>query len=498
MIERPVFKPTFHVEVVEAEGVFLLSEQGHFVLRGELYCVMAPLLDGRHSADDIVDALVDEATAAEVYYALGLMESKGYIVEVVAGIPPERAAFWHAAGVDPAVAEQRLRETPVSLVTAGDVASAPFADALTAMGLRLDDQGELTIVLTDDYLQGGLADINSAALASGKPWMLVKPAGTLLWIGPVFRPGVTPCWNCLAQRLRANREVESYLLGRTQGQAPFPIPRATTAASLQAAAQVVALEAAKAIAQDDSLPVGAGFKPARPELQHQIQAPTAGPTSGAGEAPALPGDGTSPSPEGKGLGDGSPGATIVTLNTLTLESRRHSVVQWPGCPACGGHGPVGARPLALMRRPKTLLAAGSHRTLTAEQVLAQYERYVSPISGVVSVLERTPSDGSGLIHAWGAGFQSNLPWREDRGAAPVPRGGGSGKGATDVEARASALCEALETYAACFHGDEPRRRASYRELGDEAIHPAACALFSAAQYRSRLDWNGQQPDVRRI
>ena len=70
MIGRPAFKPGFHIEVVDPEGVFLLSERGHFVLKGELSCRLAPLIDGRHSADDIVDKLADSAPPAEVYYAL--------------------------------------------------------------------------------------------------------------------------------------------------------------------------------------------------------------------------------------------------------------------------------------------------------------------------------------------------------------------------------------------------------------------------------------------
>ena len=54
---------------------------------------------------------------------------------------------------------------------------------------------------------------------------------------------------------------------------------------------------------------------------------------------------------------------------------------------------------------------------------------------------------------------------------------------TDTQARASGLCEAIERYSAVFQGDEPRIRSSGRALGDDAVHPARCMLFSAAQYR---------------
>src|SRR2546430_5786203 len=44
-------------------------------------------------------ALADEATAAEVYYALALLERKAYVVEADGTIPPDRAAFSHTPGV---------------------------------------------------------------------------------------------------------------------------------------------------------------------------------------------------------------------------------------------------------------------------------------------------------------------------------------------------------------------------------------------------------------
>jgi len=56
---------------------------------------------------------------------------------------------------------------------------------------------------------------------------------------------------------------------------------------------------------------------------------------------------------------------------------------------------------------------------------------------------------------------------------------------TDDQARASALGEAVERYSGWFDGDEPRIRASLRRLGEQAIHPNRCMLFSERQYRDR-------------
>jgi oxazoline/thiazoline synthase len=55
MLNKPVFKPHFRVETIEPSSVYLLSEHEHHVLSGRLYPLLAPLLDGRHDVDAIVD-----------------------------------------------------------------------------------------------------------------------------------------------------------------------------------------------------------------------------------------------------------------------------------------------------------------------------------------------------------------------------------------------------------------------------------------------------------
>ena len=61
----------------------------------------------------------------------------------------------------------------------------------------------------------------------------------------------------------------------------------------------------------------------------------------------------------------------------------------------------------------------------------------------------------------------------------------SGKGITDIQAKASGLCEGLERYSGVFRGDEPRQMARMRDLGTAAIPLENCLLFSERQYRER-------------
>jgi ribosomal protein S12 methylthiotransferase accessory factor len=446
MLERPTYSPQYHVEVVEPEGVYLLSERGHTVLKGAVHCRLAPLLDGRHTAAAIVDRLVDEggASAADVYYALGVLERKGYAVEADGAVPLEQAAFWRGLGLDPMQATRRLREGRVALTAFGDVPTAPFAAALAGLGAQIvDDEAtaDVTLALADDYLRDGLDRRNATALATGRPWMLAKPVGSIPWIGPIFRPGTTGCWACLAQRLRGNREVEGYLQQRLGTTGPLAPSHAALPTSLRAAVELTATQAALWLARGD-----------HPELDGRI----------------------------------------VSLNVIGLETMRHVLVRQPQCPACGDPQACSRpRPVALASRKKAFTADGGHRGVAPEQTIARYEHHVSPITGAVSVLVRTPADEERFVQVYMAGHnfahrQLSLDYLK-KGL----RSKAAGKGKSEAQAKASALCEAIERYSGIFRGDEPRRTASYRELGDAAIHPNAHMLYSVRQYAERAAWNAR-------
>src|SRR6516162_6571107 len=212
MIHRPRLRPHFHVEVVPGEGVFLLSQARHSLLRGRLYELLVPWLDGR-TADDVCEQLRAEVSPAEVYYALTQLERKEYLCEEEPALPAGQAALWSSQEVASRAAVQRLAERAVG-VRAFGVEAGPFRELLECLRVRLTDEDPPDVVLTDSALRGELQDCNAAALREGRPWLLVKPAGRQVWVGPLFRPGKTGCWECLAHRLRSNFPVAAYLYGR--------------------------------------------------------------------------------------------------------------------------------------------------------------------------------------------------------------------------------------------------------------------------------------------
>jgi ribosomal protein S12 methylthiotransferase accessory factor len=432
MLSRPRFLPHFHVEVVPGEGVFLLSDSRQSLLRGRLYELLAVRLDGR-PVEDVCERLRGEASPAEVYYALTQLERKGYLCEEDESLPAGQAALWSAQQVGPGTAARRLAEHPV-VVQALGVEARPFLELLRSVHVRVGGEGPPDVVLTESALRGELREHNAAALRSGRPWLLVKPTGRVVWVGPLFVPGKTGCWECLAQRLRANSPVAAYLQGRNGHAGSVLQDRAATPAILQIAWGLAANAVASWIVRSEL-----------PELEGKLQA----------------------------------------LDIPTWRMQAHTLVRLPFCPACGAGEKRQYQAPSLKYSKKTFTSDGGHRVVPPEETLSRHGHHVSPITGAVPMVERCAPGGEGVLHVYVAGSNSARPSRSLGHLRGDLRTMNAGKGTSDVQARASALCEALERYSGVFRGDEARRRARLAELGDAAIPLNDCLLFSERQYRER-------------
>lgn len=449
MIPRPQFKLWFRVVVVPGEGVCLLSEHGHSWLRGRLHLQLAPLLGGQHTVEEIISLLQDQFPSTDIFLALMNLRSKGYLVDEPLPLPSEQAAFWNQfeGGAENAV--RRLREVTVSVVSCGDIDSSPFCSVLTSIGVRVVDNGSYGVVLARDYLHRNLEAVNQHALAGARPWLLVKPVGLELWLGPLFLPGQTACWQCLAHRLRGSRKVEHFLQAKLGDSVTLERPVAALPSTLHVALNIAATETAKWIIH------------------------------GCNEAL-----------EGR----------VLSINTLSWERQSHTVVRRPQCEHCGdplAFAPTQAAPIALQSRKKVFISDGGHRSLSPEETLRKLAHHISPITGLISTLQPTTEwmgerglvlsyvTGHNFIHA-SKDYAPDLEFLE-----ATLRDGSAGKGVEPVQAKASALCEAIERYSGVFQGDEARIQARFTDLGDAAIHPNSCMLFSDSQIAQREEVNAR-------
>jgi len=355
-------------------------------------------------------------------------------------------AYWDACGVDSGalVADRATRRVGLAAV-ASVTDPAPVEQALRQASLDvvggLDGLGstELTVVLCDDYLNPWLAEVDAVHRAKGRPWLLAKPAGAQVWLGPIFQPGDSACWHCLANRLWGHRHAEACVqasLGRT-GPAERPVP--SLPSLVWTAAHLVALEVTKWLAGH----------------RHRGQ------------------------------------RGVWTLDTLDLQGQLHELRAEPQCSECGDASLVhtaAARPVVLKPAPKALSGGGGHRTLTSVQVLERYRHLVSPVTGIIKEIKPDPHAPS-FVNAYRSGV--NVTRRvSGMGALRANlRSENGGKGTTALDAEVGALCEAVERFSASFQGDEHRVRGSLRSLGEQAIPPNDCLLFDERQYATHTVWN---------
>ncbi len=447
MTLRPQLKHCFRYEVIPSRGVILLSERGHFLLPGNVYVWLTPLLNGQHSVDEIFAYFRDQLTAAEVFQALTLLRSQGFLVDATPSMPPEQAAFWEMADGDVEAAVRCLQEITVSVASFGAIDPAPFQSMLASLGIHIGDNGERWVVLTDDYLRPELDVFNQEALTCHRSWMLVKPVGTELWVGPLFLPGETGCWACLAHRLRGARKVENYLQEKTGSAAPHPIPLAVLPSTFHTALSIAATETAKWVVcrRNEGL-------------------------------------------EGR----------IVTLDTLSLTKQTHVLVQRPQCPRCGDPQAFAAKqaaPLVLQSRRKVFTNESGYHGLTPEGTVKKLAHHVSPLTGIVHTLRPTSTwtGENSLTPSYVTGHNFVYVSKDDSldldFLQASLQGSSSGKGKHPLQAKAGALCESIERYSGLFQGDEARLRARCKDLGTRAIHPNSCMLFSKQQFRNREQWN---------
>ena len=459
MLNKPQFNPGYAVETVDPDKVFLLSEREKIWLTDRLTCQLATLIDGDRNLDEIIDTiqqslLQEQNSFAETtsffqavlnvsikaQYALFQMEQKGYLAQSDNNACSSHLdIFCHHLNLSPTVAHQRLGSTRTTVKALGSIPAEDFIAVLKSLHIQVADEGDLTVVLTDDYLDPRLDQLNQQALKSQSPWMLVKPLGTLVWIGPLFDPNQTGCWDCLARRLQDNRPIEGFIQRHKEISTPLASPLGFLPSTLQTALGMAATEVFKWIVQ--------------------------------GQNKRLAGN-------------------LIAYDAIALQTQNHHLVKRPQCPSCGARlkgltqTPL---PVVMGHRQKTFTADGGHRCCSPQETLRKYQHHISPITGVVRELDKIP--GNGLTHNYIAKhhfvslFDDLASLRQNLG------GRSAGKGRTDAQARASGFCEAIERYSGVFQEDEISQKGSYQHIGDKAIHPNACMHFSPQQYQTREHWN---------
>jgi len=432
------FAPNFSVYVLPDDVVCLYSEHRKFFLHGKLYSELATALGGGKSLAQIVRELSREFPIDKIVEAINRLVERRYIVRKTRTSSDTVAAYWANLGLASNVAEQNLRKCRVRIQAINVKGAKELVIALRKLGVHVvKSTADLTVTLVNDYFEEQLENLNCRHLSDRTAWLLVQPSGIFPLVGPVFRPGQSGCWTCLADRMKRNREVKA-MLERKQARCIVVSPLAKGPVG-QSGIQFTALEIAKAIATSFHT-----------DLRDHI----------------------------------------ISLDLLGSTIAKHYVAARPQCPSCGQaklrdprRAPV---PIKLAGGANLVETSGGFRTVPSRATVAHFRKHVSPITGVVSRLEPINADlplntNYYATHNFSAPAKSVDELREGLS------GGSFGKGSTAEQGEASALMEAIERYSGIFQGDEIRVTKRFTNFAPgAAISPNDVLLFSEAQYRRGL------------
>lgn len=430
----------YHVVTVADEGTFLLSETDSHVLEGNALKHIIPLLEsGTLTANEIVETVQSHVSADDAWLALQVLRDAGHLEEAEPSAPPEFAAYWSEFGMGVGSAQSALAANPFEWSAHGDVAPNGLLQSASAFGLSPGFPPKVHLAVTDDYLRPSLFELNRACLARGLPLLLIKPVGIRAWIGPLIIPGQTACWRCLENRLRGNREVEAYIERRTGKPLPIAVPRARVPLFEHHAYSIAVTQLVRFFLT------------------------------------GVP---------------GTLGSQVLITDLTAMSFDRHLVVRRPQCPDCGNPN-LGTRaglPYEIASHRALDSSTSGLRSLEPDEVFKRYQHHISPVTGVVREVIPSLWHGEGPLRVYMAGHNFALKNDQLFFLKDGLRTNSSGKGRTDAQARTSALCEALERYSGVFRGEESRIRASFRDLGADAVDPRSCMLFSDRQYSERDQW----------
>ena len=430
------FAPNFTAYVLPPDVVCLYSEDRKFFLHGELYCALASAIGaGGKSSKELIRTLERNFPIDKIEEALKRLIERRYVVPASRASVGTVAGYWASLGLPPGIAETNLQKTRVSIQAIDVNGAKELGAALGELGVRIVKRSpDLTVTLVNDYLERRLAELNRERVSDKTPWLLVQPSGAFPLVGPVFNPGETACWTCLFDRMIRNREVKGFLdRGPARAVAVSPLARNTFG---QTGIQLAAVEIAKAIAT--------GF---RTELREHI----------------------------------------VSFDLLGSTIAKHYVAARPQCSTCGSkklrdprRAPV---PIELGGGAKLMMTSGGYRTVTSRATVARFRKHVSPLTGVVTRLERIEADLPMNTNYYAA-HNFSAPAQNVNQLRAGLSGGSFGKGSTAEQGEASALMEAIERYSGIFQGDEARMTRRFTDFAPgDAIAPNDVLLFSDAQSR---------------
>ncbi len=390
-----------------------------------LHQIVGSIIENKNE-EEIIQEISGVANRHEATFYLRWLEREGFIAYKPFDTSPDRV-FWSLMDRAP----RPLQDPSAEVISLGAPGAELLRERLLDAGITIHPAGSLQVVFAQDYLNPVLERINEERLADYRPWLLVRPTGVKPLIGPLFLPGDTGCWKCMASRLASGRIFQAGIPRN-----PIQPPLGAVSATVSAVTNLVAVEVLGLLREE--------------------------------KGSSLPG-------------------RIVRLDLAHLDTSSEEVVRDPYCTAC-------SQVQSPARRETLSAAAVSPPTpgiwdTSQPLVKTGYERHVGSQTGAIRSIQRVDVPQMPDVHV----YASSVNHLQELDLEAVASKGfvvaAAGKGFTAEQAWKSALFEGLERFSAIYEGHISDVKASARALGQDCLSPNELYHFSEAQFQMRREWN---------
>lgn len=306
---------------------------------------------------------------------------------------------------------------------------------------------DTTSVFVDDYFDPRLNEFSKESCSNTRAWIPIKLFGRHILAGPLIHGSHdnndAPCWRCVTDTLGHNQPARTWATRSTQGK--------VVALPLELNSEHV-IDAFNTL----HLPL---CDLAKKHMSHQM----------------------------------------LSYEPHTQTLLTHTVRRRPQCPTCGNPQLMSQqahRKVILNEHRQVNSKHNGSRTKSASDTLKRLSSFISPLTGIVSMLEPftpSPIEGSDLHPNENALKKESLtiyksaffktPYFLDNDKHDPFSQMCLGKGMDSEQCKVSALGEAIERCAAHYQGDEDTQLTRPSELPHRAIPPSQLAGFSDEQYK---------------
>jgi ribosomal protein S12 methylthiotransferase accessory factor len=423
------FKPHFNVEIVDSEQVVLFSEDKQHLLKGFIYAAIAEILKVNPvSEKTIFDNLLKKFSFECIQEALTRLKSKKFITKHEEMVQKNIKAFWSDLALD----SEDIAQKSIIIQNFSRHSSSDILEAMNSLSLSVNDSGNFFIVIVDNYICKELEDFNKERLKDGKPWMLFKPSGRVIWIGPIFESNRTGCWECLAKNLKENRRVEVDLFGLQNSALNIKsLPCIQTTYNI--AINLAATEIAKWTKSKKSH-----------RLNHHL----------------------------------------LTFDLKDLEMILHPFKPKFSCTCQANYKSIKLQAPKLNPCLKKYYFEEGERSRSLDETLQNFQDILSPVTGIISTIRHSMVNDEHICYT-----VRTLPAPSELDFIDTDRyirtpDVATGKGKTKLQATVGCIAEAVERYN-CTFSTQTEIRCKYDDIKLEAIHPNELLNFSEMQYNNR-------------